>query len=147
MTILQASLERKLVIEKDNPPPTHLERETPLHEHDTTIASERLESDHRWLAGRERDEREERESLSKDREEEKGEWQKLSTPLPPRTFIQVVTRRHVLVRRQNIPGYMHLRSVSNALQEDYQDQYDAVSHTTSQDRSLLSKLQSSLYVS
>ena len=43
-------------------------RETPLYERDTTI--ERLESDH-WLAGRERDEREEKESLSRDCEEEK----------------------------------------------------------------------------
>jgi hypothetical protein len=98
---------------------------------------ERLESDHRWLAVRERDEREERESVKGRPRGGKSEWQKLSTPLPPRTFIQVVTRRHVLVRRENIPGYMLLRPILNAIYEDYQDKYDAVSHTTSQNRSSL----------
>jgi hypothetical protein len=56
---------------KRQPPPTLLELEAPLHERDTAI--ERLESDHRWLAERERDEREEKKCLSKDSEEEKGE--------------------------------------------------------------------------
>jgi len=59
----------------------------------------------------------------------------------PRTFI--VTPRHVL-RRENSPGYLLLRSALNSLQEDYQDKYDAVSHTTFQNRSSLPKLQSSL---
>jgi hypothetical protein len=58
----------KFLPQSDNQPPTRLVRETPLYERDTTI--ERLESDH-WLAGRERDEREEKESLSRDCEEEK----------------------------------------------------------------------------
>ena len=103
--------------------------------------TERLESDHRWLTGRGRDEREEKECLSKDREEEKSEWQKLSTPLPPCTFI--VTKRHVL-SRDNSPRYLLLCSALNTLQEDYQDKYDAVSDTTFQNHSSLPKLQSSL---
>ena len=104
--------------------------------------TERLESDHRWLTGHGRDEREEKECLSKDCEEEKGEWQKLSST-SPRIFIQVVTGRHVLYRG-NIAGYLLLRSALNTLQEDYQDKYDAVSHTTSQNHRSPPKLQSSL---
>ena len=60
----------------------------------------------------------------------------------PRTFI--VTRRHIL-RRENSPGYLLLRSALNTLQEDYQDKYDTASHSTSQNRSSLPKLQSSLH--
>ena len=46
---------------------------------------------------------------------------------PPHS-IQVVTRRHVLVRRENIPGYMLMRSILNALQEDHQDILRSLTH-------------------
>jgi len=76
-TILsRATLGRKLAATGT----THIELETLLRERNTWI--ERLEAHRRRPAERGQNEGEEKVPLSEDREEEKGEWQKLSPPPP-----------------------------------------------------------------
>jgi mitotic spindle assembly checkpoint protein MAD1 len=64
-TLSQAALERKLAAAET----TRVQLETRLRERDATI--ERLEADRRWLAEREQEEREEKDRVSKVREDEK----------------------------------------------------------------------------
>ncbi|KAI0294902.1 mitotic checkpoint protein-domain-containing protein [Multifurca ochricompacta] len=101
-TLSQAALERKLAAAET----TRVQLETRLRERDTAI--ERLEADRRWLAEREQEEREEKDRVSKELEEEK-------------------TKADHDIRS--------LRSSLSILQEDHvdlQDKYDSLSHSTSQ---------------
>jgi hypothetical protein len=80
MTNLQVALERKLAVEKA----THVQPALSLKRLFMSVTQRSSISKlTRWLGECERDERKEKECLSNDREEEKSEWQKLSTPSPP----------------------------------------------------------------